>query len=313
MMVSKKIWSLPYIDQPISFWQELADQYEEYVDEVYFPLPLDDVASGRPIQPSRYLNEFLEQTPFKLSILVNPIILARPVQEISAKIIEKIRELDGEYQIHSATVANVALAEKIKHRIPNIKLSASVLMDIYSPNQLAMIYDIFDVLVPSSRIVRNLSALAALKKSFTGELKMIVNESCLPNCVFRIQHFYEMGTKLEYPKSLCHEILEKKPWLRLTGSWILPQHLFFYESIFDKLKLAGRVTLQNPNYYREVFDAYVFRKRRFPNRIGGGPASLKMSMPIDDEFFEQILCCNKECHRCTICQEKYEEFQRSIR
>lgn len=308
-MTSEKIWTIPYIDQPVSFWHELSDSYEQYIDEVYFPLPLDCVASGRPIQPARHLTEFLKKTPFQLSALVNPIILSRPVEELSGAIIEKIQELNGEYNFRSVTVTNVVLAEKIKESIPDIKLTASALMDIFAPNQLAMINGIFDVLVPSSRIVRNLPALSALKKSFHGEIKMIVNEGCLPNCVFRTQHFYEMGAKIEYPKSLCQEMLAHKPWLRLTGSWILPQQLHFYHGIFDKLKLAGRVTLQNPDYYREVFDAYVFRKKRFPNKIGGGPASVNLPIHIDDEFFRQILHCNKACHRCAICQEKYEEFQ----
>ncbi len=311
-MVSEKIWSIPYIDQPVSFWYELSDQYEKYIDGVYFPLSLDSVSSGRPLQPAQHLNEFLRNAPFQLSILVNPIILSRPVAEISGIIIEKIKELYGEYNIHSVTVTNVMLAEKIKEGIPEIKLTASALMDIFSPNQLAMINDVFDVLVPSSRIVRNLPALSSLKKSFKGSIKIIVNEGCLPNCVFRIQHFYEMGAKIEYPKSLCAEILDQKPWLRLTGSWILPQHLHFYQGSYDKLKLAGRVTLQNPDYYKEVLDAYIFRKKRFPNKIGGGPASIKMSMHIADDFFKQILYCNKECNRCTICKERYEELRKSL-
>jgi collagenase-like PrtC family protease len=308
-MISEKIWTIPFIDQPLSFWYELSDKYGKYIDEVYVPLPMDGVASGRPIQPTQHLNEFLKSAPFKLSILVNPIILSRPAEEISGMIIETIKKFYGEYNIHSVTITNVVLAEKIKESIPEIILTASVLMDIFSPNQLEMINGIFDVLVPSSRIVRNLHALSALKKSFKGSIKMIVNEGCLPNCVFRIQHFYEMGTKTEYPKSLCNEILNRKPWLRLTGSWILPQHLHFYHSIYNKLKLAGRVTLQNPDYYREVFDAYVFRKKRFPNKIGGGPACVKMPMHIEDEFFKKTLNCNKLCNTCLICKEKYEYYE----
>ncbi|HEX9971242.1 MAG TPA: hypothetical protein VGD14_04150 [bacterium] len=310
-MISEKIWSIPYIDQPVSFWNELSEKYEKYIDEVYLPLPLDVVASGRPIQPTQHLNEFLKNTSFKLSILVNPIILSRPAEEISGMIIEKIKEFYGKYNVHSVTVTNVTLAEKIKKSIPEIMLTASVLMDIFSPNQLEMINGIFDILVPSSRILRNLPVLSSLKKSFKGSIKIIVNESCLPNCVFRTQHFYEMGTKMEYPESLCNEILDRNPWLRLTGSWILPQHIYLYNDVYDKLKLSGRVTLQNPDYYKEVLDAYVFHKKRFPNKIGGGPASVKMPMHIDDEFFKQILYCNKECNRCTVCQEKYEEFRKS--
>ncbi len=307
-MKSEKIWTIPYIDQPISFWKELDNEYGKYIDEVYFPLPSDIVSSGRPLQPNRHLNDFLKNCKFKLSILVNPIIFLQPLEEISGQVIDKLKKFSEEYNIHSLTVSNLKLAESIKNSIPDVKLNASVLMDIFSPNQIEMINDVFDVLVPSSRILRNLPALNLLKKSFKGTVRIIVNEGCLPNCIFRVQHFYEMGAKIAYPKSLCKEILDKKPWLRLTGSWILPQHIYLYEDVYDKLKLSGRVTLQNPDYYKEVLDAYIFRKKRLPSKIGGGPVCGKLSINIEDKFFKKTLYCDKECTKCSICKDKYQLF-----
>lgn len=304
-MTSEKIWTIPYIDQPISFWLDLFEKYEKYIDEVYFPLPLDTMPSGRPLQPTQHLQDFLEKSPFTLSALVNPIIFLQPIEDIAQNIIEKLKQLYEEFNLHSVTISNLMLAEKIKQSIPGLKLTASVLMDIFSSNQVAMIDEIFDVLVPSSRILRNLTALRSLKDSFRGQIRLIVNEGCLPNCIFRAQHFFEMGAKIAYPKSLCEELLTKKPWLRLTGSWILPQHLHFYTGLYDKLKLAGRVTLQNPSYYREVLDAYVFRKKRLPHKIGGGPAAPREPIEIRDDFFKHTLVCDWDCIACNCCLDYY--------
>jgi hypothetical protein len=308
-MTSHKIWSIPYIDQPISFWHEVFEKYGTFIEAVYFPIPLDNIPSGRPLQPTSHLMEFLKGCPFERAVLVNPIILSRSVKEISKPIIEKIKQLYDEYHLCTVTVANLMLAERIKASIPEIKLTASVLMDVFCANQVEMLNDVFDVLVPSSRIVRNLPALQALRKSFEGLIKIIVNEGCLPNCIFRTQHFYEMGAGIEYPHSLCNELLAKKPWLRLTGSWILPQHLNYYDGVYDRLKLSGRVTLQNPEYYKEVLDAYIHLKKRLPNRIGGGPVCGMLSKPIDGAFYKKTLYCSKECSRCSICKEEYHRLE----
>jgi collagenase-like PrtC family protease len=251
-MDTNNLWTIPYIDEPISFWEKLKEVHGEHIDEVYLPLPMPNLPTGRPLQPEHFVLDFLKHTPFKLSFLINPIVFNKPIEELSPRIIESLKRLYDKYNIQSVTISNLTLATEIKKNIQNIKLHTSVLMDIFEPAQLNYINDVFDVLVPSSRIIRNLKALRVLKNGFKGQVKLIVNEGCLPHCIYRVQHFFEMGNKTDYPKSLCNSILEEKPWLRLTGSWILPQHIGMYDGLFDKLKLSGRVTLQNPAYYNDV-------------------------------------------------------------
>jgi hypothetical protein len=112
----------------------------------------------------------------------------------------------------------------------------------------------------------------------------MVNEACLGGCPYRTQHFFERGHGDWFPESLCGPLLEVQPWLRLTGAWILPQHLRFYEGVYDRLKLAGRVTLQDPQKYVAVLGAYVNRRSMTPDAIGGGPASVLQAATISDEF-----------------------------
>ncbi len=306
-MKSNKIWSVPYVDQPPAFWQDLHRRFASCIDQVYIPFPSGLVSSGRPLQPDSRVLEFLEKSPFDISVLINPIILQKPAHLLAGPLIEKLEILAASYRIRAVTVSNPGLAEKIREKMPRLNLTASVLMDIFEPAQLVYINDIFDTLVPSSRILRNIPALKALKKAFRGRIKLIVNEGCLPHCVHRVQHFYEMASKIEFPRSLCAEVLEKEPWLRLTGSWVLPQHLYMYDGVYDDLKLSGRVTLQDPGHYRDVLSAYIHRVPKRPHRIGGGPVCGGLNRHIGDIFFEKTIYCDKDCISCSICRDYYGE------
>ena len=94
--------------------------------------------------------------------------------------------------------------------------------------------------------------------------------------------------------------------MRLTGAWVLPQHLYLYDGIYDELKLAGRVTLRDPKKYITALDAYLHRKPLPPNEIGGGPASVLEPIEITEEFFAQTLHCRHQCYTCTICRDYYQ-------
>jgi hypothetical protein len=152
-----------------------------------------------------------------------------------------------------------------------------------------------------------LPALKALREAFLGKIRLMVNEACLPGCPFRTQHFYEMGGNIGHPHSLCNKLLKQHPWMRLTGAWVLPQHLHLYNGVYDELKLAGRVTLRRSETYLSVLDAYLHQKPLAPNEIGGGPASVLEPIDISEEFFVRTLHCEHQCHTCTICQEYWRE------
>jgi hypothetical protein len=300
-------WIIPYIDQPLSFWEQLAGNYSHKIKEVYLPLPGEIFGSGRPPQSTEHLDQFLRRSLFPLSVLANPIILPRPVDELAPQIIEVLKKLTGEFGVGSVTVSDLLLAQHIRESLPELSLTASVLMDIAQPNQVVMMQNVCDTLVPASRIMRNLPALKSLREAFSGKIRLIVNEACLPNCPFRVQHFSEMGSNIGHPHSLCNKLLRDFPWMRLTGAWVLPQHLHLYNEIYDELKLAGRVTLRDPALYHKVLDAYLHRKPLTPNEIGGGPASVLEPIEITEEFFAQTLHCGHQCHSCTVCQEYWRE------
>ena len=300
-------WVVPYVDQPPAFWERLEHEFGRHIREVYFPLPGDVVGSGRPPQPAAQLESFLKRSRLARAVLVNPITLPRPVEEIAPAIIEALKRLIGERGVSSATVSNLLLAARIREALPALPLAASILMDITRPNQALMLEGICDTLVPASSIMRDLPALQALRAAFKGRIRLIVNEACLPGCPYRVQHFHEMCAGFARPESLCGELLEREPWMRLTGAWVLPQHLHLLDGVSDEWKLAGRATLQDAPTYRKVLGAYIHRRPLAPHEIGGGPASPLAPLEIDEAFYARTLRCGRRCHECNLCREYYNE------
>lgn len=300
-----KTWVIPYIDQPSTFWQQIHDSYGEQIHSVYFPMPGKVVASGRGALADRYIEDFLRHSPLKKTVLINPVILNRPVEDFAPTILDALRRLREEFGVYHATISNLSLARQVKKALPDIKLSASTLMGISTPAQILMAREWIDTLIPDTRILRDLAALRKLRASFPGEIRLIVNEGCLPGCLYRTQHFYEMAYSEFFPQSLCRPVLVAHPWMRLTTGWILPQHLHHYSGLFDNLKLSGRVTLQDPNKYLRVLRAYIQSEKLLPNEIGAGPASVLDPIDISDSFFEHMLTCDKECAICTDCRDYY--------
>lgn len=304
-------WAIPYIDQPAEFWQDLARSFDGHIREVYFPPPLEVLGTGRPEQPSRFREEFLRHAPLARSLLLNAITLPAPVEQVAPAVIEAVRRYRDEYGIESATVANLSLAERIRDAMPEFPLTASILMDIFQPNQALMLKGVCDTLVPASRMVRDLNALKVLRAAFPGRIRLLVNEACVSGCPYRVEHFHEMASGFEDPRSLCDDLLAREPWLRLTGSWILPQHLPYYEDICDEMKLAGRVTLHDPVKYRRVLAAYIRRQPLAPHEIGGGPASPLEPIDISEEFVYRTSRCGQTCHSCSFCRDYYDSWRSS--
>jgi len=300
---------IPYVDQEAQFWETISNLYKPYIKEVYFPIVDEIIGTGRPKQPEKHLLDFLESKILPVSVLLNPIILPECVENLEGYIIAKLEDYMTSFNLVGISVSNPILAKKIKNEFPELTITASTLLDISNEQQLNMIDDIFDVIVPSGRILRDIRALRKLKSNFRGKLRLLVNESCLPSCVYRTQHFYEMSIHGNpYPKSLCNDLLKEKQWLSLTGGWILPQHLDFFKDVYDELKLAGRISLQNPARYFKVLGSYIDRKNLKPHEIGGGPASVAVPIEIDSDFYRHTLYCEKNCKTCSICEDYWNRM-----
>jgi hypothetical protein len=300
-------WVIPYVDQGLDFWTEVQNRFGTQIREVYLPIPNRQFATGRSPQPEEHLLKFLRDAPLPKSVLVNPIVLPGPVEQVVPDILSVLRQLRDDFGVSGVTIANLTLARHIKEALPDMYVVASVLMGIMSPLQALIAGDWVDAISPDTRLVRDLAGLRRLRSAYDGPIRLLVNEACIPGCPFRTQHFYEMGYGDFFPRSLCDQMLAQRPWLRLTGAWVLPRHLVHFDGLYDELKLAGRVTLRDPDRYLAVLGAYIHRDEILPADIGGGPASPPDGMSVSDEWFELVLHCDKRCNACAVCREYYQQ------
>jgi len=297
-----RAWAVPYIDQPPGFWEGLAEELGPALGEVYFPIGLSGIGSGRPSQPRSHLVEVLRSRVAPMSVLVNPVVLPGSLEQVADAILDEMSRLHDEHGVAAATLGDVGLACLVRERLPGLRLTASCLVEVAEAGQVAGLGDVFDILVPSTRLTRRPDRLAAIRAAFPGRIRIIVNEGCLDSCLERKQHFYEMAYSPDAPESLCAERLSRDPWLRLTGAWILPQHLGEVEHLVDEYKLAGRATLRDPNHYRRVLLAYVRGRALWPHEIGGGPASVLVRTSFPRSLFLYMLQCDHVCNSCSICR-----------
>jgi hypothetical protein len=280
----------------------LVREHGEAIAEVFFPIDLQDIGSGRPPQPNHHLEAVLRAGVVPMAVLVNPLVLPRPLEEIQDRILDEVARLHEEYGVKAATLADRRLAAKIKRCLPAMQLTASCLLDVATPSQARSLREAFDVLVPATRLLRRPAELAAVRRAFGKTLCLLVNEGCLDSCLDRKQHFYEMARGAAVPRSLCDDCLASRPWLRFTGAWALPQHLALLDAAADRFKLAGRVTLRDPHRYRRVLSAYVCRRGLWPHEIGGGPASIVSRTSFPRSLFLALLHCDHVCDDCSVCR-----------
>jgi len=303
-------WVVPYIDQPISFWQSLTPLVGRDGLIAYFPLPDSPIGTGRPRQPNQHLQEFLSFTSLSKAVLLNPVALPQPVEMLLPDLSDRLKRLWEEHGIQEAVLADALLAVRLRETLPQYRFTASTLLDIVTPAQVAMLQGAFDCVIPGRRAVRDLRALRLLREAFPGRIRLLVNEGCLPGCPYRVQHFFEMNSCIPLPGSLCAGLLAKQPWLALTGAWILPHHLKMFAGLYDEVKFAGRVTLQSPEKYRGVLSAYVNGSPLAPYEVGGGPALAGVCGAVSEEFFTRTLNCEKDCGQCNDCSDYYEKHIR---
>lgn len=311
-------WVLPYIDQPGAFWERVAEAVAPDRAMVYFPLSAvaavatgaAPIASGRPPQPRAHIRALLASDSVERSVLLNPIVHDGPAECVFAEVEPALRRLTQESAIAEAVLASVGLARLVRTAFPALSLAASTLLEVSTPAQAVYLEGLFDTLVPSDRAMRNLGVLGALRDAFPGRIRLMVNEGCLPGCVYRTQHFYEMARGEALSASLCAGLMRREPWLALTGAWVLPQHLGLYDGLYDEIKLDGRVTLRDPERYLRVLRAYVTREPLQLAEIGGGPATEPSVPEITREFYEYTLTCPRTCATCDVCRTYYGSARR---
>jgi collagenase-like PrtC family protease len=216
------------------------------------------------------------------------------------------------------TTTSPAVAHIVKKHFKNVKTRASVNMRIGSVKGMQYVSHLFDEFVVQRDYNRDLERLRKLREwadENDKKLQILANSGCMRLCSGQIFHdnlvahgeaIDEIQRMEDFSAHMCWNYLaDKKNWVSvLQNTWIRPEDLHHYESLFSITKLATRM---HPNPWM-VIDAYAKEKWRHNllDLMEPGFSGIFMPYIIDNtlfpkDWFEHVTQCDKKCHRCSYC------------
>ena len=319
------------------FSQIVAD-YWAHISEVFFAW--QDIPSGRGGAASlhgytdwaaqRRTEEELRRIKsmgIKLDLLFNgncygAYALSEKLANTVISVIEYLNETIGGVDI--VTTASPAVAHTVRKCFPNVELRASVNMRIGTVKGMEYLSDLFDSFHVQRDYNRDLAHLQKLREwadQAGKKLILLANSGCFAFCSGQIFHdnmvaheseICEMNNLKDFNPYVCWRMLKKREnWpMLLQNTWIRPEDLHHYESLFDTVKLATR-THALPGL---VIGAYA-RGYHYGNTLdlfepGFGPALSPYvidNTAFPSDWFERTTACNKDCRNCGYCESVLEQ------
>lgn len=188
------------------------------------------------------------------------------------KEIQEELNLFEELGIDAITVTVPSLIGIIKHRLPNVKVKASIINQIGSVQSVQYFTEYLgvDEFVLGIDFNRNFKIMEAVRKATSKPIEVIANESCLFHCPYRNYHYNIAahasknddkfkGKFVDYCIANCmkQRVIEHGEIIKCR--FIRPEDIHFYEDLgMDKIKISAR-HLPSEWGYRSA-KAYIDRK-----------------------------------------------------
>jgi hypothetical protein len=319
-------------------FSDIVRDYKEHISEVYFPWV--GTASGRNSLGSKrgYRNwdsqnqleydlEQIREMGVKLDLLFNAncygqYAVSEKLANETASILEHLEEVAGGADI--VTTTSLAIAKTVKKYFPKVEVRASVNMRIGNTNAMKYVSGLFDSFYMQRDMQRDIPYVKKVKKwcDENGKgLYMLANSGCLYTCPGQsfhdnlVAHDAEIDEVKNIPNwtpHVCWNLYkDRKNWPAiLQSTWIRPEDLHNYDSIFPVVKLATRLH----SHPRMVLGAYT--SRDFSGNLLDlfEPSFSSIFAPnyIDnkafpEDFFEKISSCKRDCEACGYCEKTLEK------
>ena len=181
----------------------------------------------------------------------------------------------------------------------------------------------------SSRLSRFPAIIAKDFAKYT--VKILVNEICNLNCIFRQTHYINQARDIvytKYPHNHCQKLMKQNwPEQMLKNNWVLPSQLKNYSDNVE-FKIAGRTQTsvkiaQWADYYlaekdpQDIMDLLPWGKAAGDETVHAGVKPVEGVQPelrrdkIDPAFFEYFKkattpCYVRDCGKCGKCRKVAE-------
>lgn len=334
--------SIPY-NYDFNLVQEVVKKYTKNVEELYLPADQAVVGSGRPHkQPKGYdkqipvIISLMHKHGIKVNMLINGQSEGLTFYKKGnlKRLLEYIRFFSDECALDSITVIDTIHLQDIRNYIPDIKLHGSVNLMVNTVQKARYLKELgINMITIDKELNKNMSMIRKIKDATGLSLKMLVNDSCLPDCLFRIQHanavshvgrlsydeYEEFGKDIN-PVFIrhCGKLYQKSPWLFFKSSFIRPEDIKHYEGIIDLVKIADRMgsteeilniinAYSNGTYNGDLLDLIFVGKAALKKK---GVSIFNEMLP--EGFFDKIINCSKDCIKCNYCRDIYEDIMSKI-
>jgi collagenase-like PrtC family protease len=258
----------------------IVDYYIEkkkFINDVYFGLPHSILPSGRIMdygkKPEAYNRELflalkkLKANNIKCSLVVNQ--TCEDSQTFSKEKLDHYSKIIDSFarkkMVDGIVLCNPSYVKELKKRFPKLSFTISVNSNINTLYKARYASQMgFDIINLDRDINQDIKLIKKISKSVPSKIKLLVNECCLNECLFRAQHFnllchHEKG--MEYQDRIpCVNQVSGSPWTILKSSFILPRDLSEYDNYVDTYKLAGRN--MPTKLLKYLLDSYFYRREK---------------------------------------------------
>jgi len=230
------------------------------VVEVYGKFPADAVGGGRPSYMgtpltkrdlAAYVAE-LERHEISFNYLLNSSCMGnREWSRAWQKKLMRLLNSLGAMGIRMLTVSTPYLLERIKAAFPEFYVKVGIYAQIDTPRRARFWRDLgADALtLESFSINRDFDTLRAIREAVNGELQLIANHPCLPNCAMQPYHQNGFAHSSDGSRELfidycflnCTMKRLEDPSMLIKAGWIRPEDVSFYEQMgYEHFKLLER-------------------------------------------------------------------------
>ncbi len=313
------------------FFSEIVSDFKQMVAEVYFAWP--GQPSGRAPLKEKFQKQILwelnqlKRLGVSLNLLLNASCYGNRALSFSfsQEVVSLVGYLQDKIGLETVTTMSPLVAKTIKKHFPELKRRASVNMRLGTIASLKYVADFFEGYCLQREYNRDRKRLMEIQEwaeKEGKELQILANSGCLNFCSFQtfhdnaVAHEKQMKGMEPFPDlpTLCRYFYREKSH-RLeflqNSSWIRPEDVPVHHAFFQgTYKLATRMH-QHP---RLVLAAYTqgYYEGNLLDLLEPGFSQEWWPVIVDNrrfpqEWFRQVLKCEKNCSCCHYCQKAAEK------
>ena len=226
--------------------------------------------------------------------------------------------LHNQFGLATVTTASHFLAELVKRRYADIHTRASVNIRIGTTQGMEQVAHVFDGFCMQREYNRSLEHIHHLRdwcNEHGKTLHLLANSGCMNFCASQVFHDNLVAHEGDLTRdkdvvpfvSLCSQYLSEPSHaisLVRDSSWVRPEDIGLYTTLFDTIKLATRATARPAR----TVSAYLTQSYRGnvldllePNHASRLAPKILANDRFPADFGTTVLACNKACRDCGYC------------